>query len=99
LADIYREWRKDERLQNIPFVFYTATYTDSRDEELALRLGAARFVVKPLAPEAFAALLPQVIEERGAGWPVAPAQAQPAPEETDYYRQYSKTLVRAFRKR
>src|SRR6202000_1888024 len=43
-----REIKKDERWKNIPFVFYTATYTDSRDAEFALSLGADRFLVKPL---------------------------------------------------
>jgi PAS domain S-box-containing protein len=88
-----REWRKDERLQKIPFIFYTATYTDAQDEELALSLGASRFVVKPQVPEAFTALLREVIEERGtSSRPLAPAQT--ASEETDYYKLYSKTLVR-----
>src|SRR3972149_2661857 len=51
-----RAWKADERLKDIPFVFYTATYTDPRDEELALSLGATRFVVKPQDPEAFVTL-------------------------------------------
>src|SRR4030042_920952 len=87
-----REWRKDERLQHIPFVFYTAIYTDPRDEELALSLGAARFVVKPQDPAAFVALLREIIEEGAAGPPITPVQ--PAPEETNYYRSYSEALVR-----
>ena len=87
-----REWRKDEGLHAIPFVFYTATYTDPRDEELALSLGAARFVVKPQEPEAFVAILRQVIEGCETGQPLAPAQ--PAPEDTDYYKLYNEALVR-----
>jgi PAS domain S-box-containing protein len=88
-----RKWKKDERLQQIPFVFYSATYTDPRDEELALSLGAARFIVKPVDPEAFAALLKQVIEEREPCPPLTPAQPDPE-EETDYYQLYSEALVR-----
>jgi len=87
-----REWRADERLKEIPFIFYTATYTDSRDEELALSLGAARFVIKPQDPETFTALLQQVIEGRETGLPIA--TAQPAPEETDYFKLYNEALVR-----
>src|SRR4051794_433013 len=47
-----REWKQDPQLCKIPFIFYTATYTDERDREFALSLGAARFIVKPEEPEA-----------------------------------------------
>jgi PAS domain S-box-containing protein len=87
-----REWQKDKRLQKVPFVFYTATYTDPRDEELALSLGAARFIVKPVQMEAFLATLREVIEGGATGRPVAPGNA--AQKETDYYKLYSEALVR-----
>jgi CheY-like chemotaxis protein len=48
-----REWKKDPDLRTIPFVFYTATYTDPRDEKLALDMGADRFLIKPTEPEVF----------------------------------------------
>jgi signal transduction histidine kinase len=86
------EWKKDKKLRHIPFVFYTATYTDARDEELALHLGAARFVVKPQAPEAFLALLRQVIEDFKTDQPSAPVSSTLAG--TGYYRLYNVALVR-----
>jgi len=39
-----RECKHDDALHSIPFVFYTATYTDPRDRDLGLRLGAARLL-------------------------------------------------------
>jgi len=42
-----REWKKDEQLKSIPFIFYSATYTDERDKEFGLNLGADLFIVKP----------------------------------------------------
>lgn len=42
-----RALRADPVLAGVPLVFYTATFTDRRDEELAYRLGADRFVLKP----------------------------------------------------
>ena len=58
-----REWKKDERLRQIPFVFYTATYTDERDREFALSLGAERFLVKPEEPEVFMRTIREVVQQ------------------------------------
>jgi putative nucleotidyltransferase with HDIG domain len=87
-----QEWKRDERLKDIPFVFYTATYTDPQDEELALSLGAARFIVKPVETEVFMSLIEGVIAEVESGsLPVHPDSLQ---EEATYYRMYNETLVR-----
>jgi PAS domain S-box-containing protein len=41
-----RQWQRDPELCSIPFVFFSATYTDPKDEELGLNLGASKFVRK-----------------------------------------------------
>jgi putative nucleotidyltransferase with HDIG domain len=87
-----QEWMKDGDLRNIPFVFYTATYTDPKDEELARGLGAARFIVKPVEIEAFISILEQVIAEFESGLLAVP-QKTPH-EETAYYRMYNEALIR-----
>ena len=56
-----REWRNDKLLFRLPFVFYTATYTDPRDEEFALKLGADRFVVKPIEPDVLLRIVEEVL--------------------------------------
>ncbi|MCC6214762.1 MAG: PAS domain S-box protein [Polyangiaceae bacterium] len=60
---LLREWKADERLRSIPFVVYTATYTDPRDEALVRGLGADAFVVKPADPDAFVAVLRRTLAE------------------------------------
>ena len=45
--------KENEQLKQIPFIFYTATYTDIRDEKLALSIGADAFLVKPMEPDEF----------------------------------------------
>jgi PAS domain S-box-containing protein len=58
-----RECKKDEKLKKIPFIFYTATYTDAKDEEYALSLGADRFLLKPLEPDVFLKIITDFLEE------------------------------------
>ena len=87
-----QEWQKDERLRNIPFVFYTATYTDPKDEEFALSLGAARFIVKPVETERFISILEQVLAEVDLGALTVPQDS--LQEEKTYYRMYNEALIR-----
>ena len=52
-----RECKEDEKLKDIPFVFYTASYKDEGDEELASKLGADKFVRKPTEPKEFVKII------------------------------------------
>ena len=86
-----REWKKDEALKKIPFIFYTATYTDDRDRKFALDLGADAFIVKPQEPEAFRRTVEDVLKKVGSAPVHAPGGAQ---EETVYLKEYNEALVR-----
>ncbi|MCX6692930.1 MAG: PAS domain S-box protein [Methanoregula sp.] len=57
-----RECKKDPKLHPIPFIIYTATYTGKKDIEFGLSLGAARYIIKPIEPEAFLAMLKDVLD-------------------------------------
>jgi PAS domain S-box-containing protein len=97
-------WKKDERLRQIPFVFYTATYTDERDREFALSLGAEQFLVKPEEPDVFIRKIREVIQQvqRLPAPPAPPAAITPAhlpveappQEESGYLKQYNEALIR-----
>ncbi|MBI1877890.1 MAG: response regulator, partial [Chloroflexi bacterium] len=87
-----REWKRDAYLQEIPFVFYTATFTDPRDEEFALSLGAERFIVKPTEPDVFVGILLEVIRKHEAGRLVVHGAMEA--EETVYLKEYNATLIR-----
>lgn len=45
--------KNDDTLKDIPLVFYTATYVEKEDEEFALKLGATKFIRKPMDPVKF----------------------------------------------
>ena len=85
-----RELKQSARLKNIPFIFYTATYTDRKDEELALSLGADRFLVKPIEPERLLAIVDEVLDEHAEGRAL-PAKGQPT--EKDYLKIYNSRLI------
>lgn len=85
------ECKKERKLKNIPFVFYTATYTAPKDEEFALQLGAAKFIRKPAEPDKFIQLIREVLEEAGdRKWGQKKVTIKP---ETEVLKSYSQRLV------
>ncbi len=89
---LLRHWKADDRLKQIPFIVYTATYTEPRDEKLALDLGADAFILKPAEPESFLARLREVLAKSESHEPT-PARA-PEGEERVVLKEYSEALVR-----
>lgn len=70
VMDGYRlcmELRRDEELHNIPLIFYTASYTDPADRDLADNMGADRFVLKPAEPSVLLEAIQQVHDDAVAG--------------------------------
>ncbi|MDQ6965806.1 MAG: response regulator, partial [Mariprofundaceae bacterium] len=53
--DLCRAIKTDEKLRHIPFIFYTATYIEEADRELAMAAGASRFIIKPVDSQTFLA--------------------------------------------
>jgi PAS domain S-box-containing protein len=97
-----REWRKNERLMQIPFVFYTATYTDDRDREFALSLGADRFLVKPQEPEALISMIREILQsgntisskEQTIDIPEESSAVSRDQDDLIFLRQYNEALIR-----
>ncbi len=87
-----RQWKTDEQLKGIPFIFYTATYTDPKDEDFALSLGAERFIRKPAEVDDFVRIVKDVLEEFKSKKP-KPTQA-PITEEKVFFKQYNEALIR-----
>ncbi|MFC2083239.1 PAS domain S-box protein [Candidatus Bipolaricaulota bacterium] len=87
-----REWKRDEDLSQVPFVFYTATYTDAKDRSLAEQLGAERFLIKPMELKAFHSVIAEVLEEAGVA-KLAPRPAL-AGAVDELSKAYNEALVR-----
>jgi len=58
-----RTVKTNPKLRTIPFILYTATYTGSKDEAFALKIGAERFVTKPCEPDEFLGIIDEVISK------------------------------------
>ncbi len=77
--ELCRIIKTDPQLSHIPLVFYTATFTEPEDRELALTLGASRFIVKPIDIGEFLGIVTTILEEhRENRLPV------PRPSSTDF---------------
>jgi two-component system, cell cycle sensor histidine kinase and response regulator CckA len=84
---LLRQWKIDSRLRTIPFVVYTATYSEAEDERLALNFGADAFILKPAEPEDF---LRRIREVQASGARVPPA----VPSKPTLLKLYSEVLIR-----
>jgi PAS domain S-box-containing protein len=87
-----RVLKTDPDLRSIPFLFYSATYTDEKEERLALSLGAEAFVIKPKEPEVFwekTCAIMKAWEERQ----VTPAHPEPVENEEEYLREYDRVVA------
>jgi PAS domain S-box-containing protein/putative nucleotidyltransferase with HDIG domain len=82
-----RKWKADEQLKHIPFIFYTATYTELKDEKFATSLGADRFLLKPQEPEALIQILAEFIEKKHTV-----TSPKPLGEEMEFFRQHNEIL-------
>ncbi len=91
-----REWKSDDTLKHIPLVFYTATYTEPKDEEFALSLGADRFIIKPQEPDIFMNMLKDVLEEK---YTARQAVTKPLGEEMESFRRHNEILFKKLEKK
>lgn len=89
---LLRQWRHDSALRSIPFVVYTATYTEPEDEQLAMSLGADDFVLKPCEPEVFMQRLRAV--ETGVRGGERRSPGLPDESEEALLKVYSQSLIR-----
>lgn len=88
--------KTDKELKDSAFIFYTASYLDKRDEELALSLGVDRYLLKPQEPDILLKVLGEVFDERDSK---AGAGVIPFPEERDYLKDHNESLVRMLEKK
>ncbi len=95
--ELCKRCKSDEILKNIPFIFYTATYTDQESETLALYTGADRFIIKPQPFDVFTATILEVIDEYHEKNYVS--HSRPLGDEMEVLRQYNEVLFAKLEKK
>ena len=91
---LLREVRRTESLKDIPFIFYTAAYTDIQDEELALALGATKFIIKPQEPERFLSEIEEAVQEAEKAHPLPTGSGEGEEMEEEFLLRYSQVVVK-----
>ena len=87
-----RTLKGDPELKNIPFIFYSASYTEQKDREFGLSLGANEYVSKPIEPQDFLLIIKNVldqVEQEKTG-----VEGKELPDDLSYYTSYADTLGR-----
>ena len=92
-----RSVKSDDTLSRIPFVFYTATYTDEKDEAYALKLGAEMFIRKPMDPQRFMDKIKQLTDQL-SDHPRVDTR-NPLIDEAENYKIYSERLIQKLEKK
>ncbi|MDL1963258.1 MAG: response regulator [Deltaproteobacteria bacterium] len=87
-----RKIKNDNDLNHITFIFYTATYTDEKDEELALKIGAAKLIRKPVETDKFIKIIQCVIGD-------AKPRKTIIEDEKEITKLYSERLVKQLEKK
>lgn len=91
-----RQVQQNDRFCSIPFIFYTATYTDEKDKEFGLKLGANRFLIKPQKTQDLLNIIKEELAKpfKAEKNNITPDAKSPLIEsEQQYLRQYSSRLV------
>ncbi|HET8666395.1 MAG TPA: PAS domain S-box protein, partial [Terriglobales bacterium] len=87
-----RVWRDEPRLSSIPFAFYTATYTDTKDKELGLSIGADEFLVKPTEPDVMLQMVENLLRQKETG--SLPDRSSASTDTNVFLKEYNAVLVR-----
>jgi signal transduction histidine kinase len=93
--ELCRRWKSDDLLKNVPFVVYTATYTEPKDEQLVIKLGADKFLIKPQKPEALLEVVQKILSETNGGF----IANKPPADDMEALKSYNEVLFHKLEKK
>jgi len=93
----FKKVKTDNKLKDIPFVFYTATYTDKKDKEFAYKLGVDKFLLKPMKLAEFRKIIQGVMGDAGKSKEIPKKPV--LKDEEEVFKMYSERLVNKLEKK
>lgn len=84
--------KSDQKLRNIPFIMATSSYTEAKDEEFALGLGADKFIVRPVEPDDLLKLVDDIAKQVKDKGPAT--QKKYEQKSAEFLQQYNERLIR-----
>lgn len=87
-----RTIKEDPELAQIPFIFYSASYTEQKDREFGLSLGADEYISKPIEPEDLLRIITAIFKRKEQG--SKDSEVQSLPDNLSFYTSYADTLGR-----
>ncbi|NLV26801.1 MAG: response regulator [Methanomicrobiales archaeon] len=92
-----REVKSNPDFNKIPFIFYTAAYTEQKDRNFAESLGADRFIVKPTDPTDFIDIIRNLVDEYHKETISEPKKI--VLQENEYLSEHNKRLIHQIEKK
>lgn len=93
---LLRLWKTDAQLKTIPFIVYSANYTEPKEIQFAVDLGADTFIVKPAEPEPLIASIKEILTKVESGKLTPPRQ--PAGDGKTLANTYTEILLHKLKK-
>ncbi len=88
-----RQCKQDDQFRWIPFLFYTATYTEREDEQFAHSIGAERFLTKPQSPDVILATVHEMLETLPGLEQITP-KSSTLSAEMEFFRKHNSILFK-----
>jgi two-component sensor histidine kinase/CheY-like chemotaxis protein len=95
--ELCRQVKTDANLNHTPVVFYTSTYTEAKDEQFAMNLGADRFVIKPQKPDELIRIVREILNTPREK--TVPGPRRPLGDEMEILREYNEVLFHKLEKK
>ena len=91
-----RTLKNDEKLKDIPVLFYSATYVDKKSQDLAFKIGAENYIIKPIEPDDFIKIIEEISDKYRKSELKPPEKSL---EEPVYMKLYNDRLIQKLEKK